>query len=127
MGLTYPGELQSPSHCEEYWYNPLVKGNHEVLYNYVAALVHNLDSGVVHEDLNVTGEFIVPTFEEFWASLANEALEPDGTCVDNKSSKVKANKSRLLHFGFQPCYIWSVVKCVCHQTLHNRLQDHLCH
>merc|ERR1711985_157498 len=81
--LTYPGELQKASNCQEYWNSSLVKGNHEVLYNYVAALVQNLDSGVLHEDLNVTGEFIVPSFEVLWANLASETLEPDGTCVDN--------------------------------------------
>jgi len=107
--LTYPGELQLASHCGEYWHNPLVKANHEVLYNYVAALVQNLDNGVLHEDLNATGKFIIPTFEELWASLANETVEPDGTCVDNESSKVKSKKLELQNFAFQPCYIWSVV------------------
>lgn len=111
--LTYPGELQKASNCQEYWNSSLVKGNHEVLYNYVSALIQNLDTEVLNKDLNGTGEFVVPAFEELWANLMSETLEPDFTCLDDDGdkavSKVADKKSDLMAFGFQPCYIWSVI------------------
>lgn len=96
--------------CGNYWMNPHVKRVHKVVYSYISALIKNLDTEVVHKDLNDTGEFIVPAFEDLWAHLGNMTVEPDtGLCDDSNASKVSAKKTELLKFGYQPCYLWSVI------------------
>lgn len=110
--LTYPGDIGFPhqSSCSEYWMNPVVKETHEVVYNFASALIQNLDDDVLQKDLNATGEFVVPAFDDLWSRLLNVTLEPDtGKCNDTPDSKAGDAKMQLMKFGFQPCYLWSMI------------------